>query len=133
MVEMFQYRKRYEVTCDVVNSFMFTKKGTCFNTASGMRSHVTNLLTISKMRCTRFNTASGMRSHVTDSIELYTNAQDGFNTASGMRSHVTMSRFATTRRGLSFQYRKRYEVTCDSQGGHAQRGASRRVSIPQAV
>ena len=62
----FQYRKRYEVTCDL-NMKIFINKGSIrFNTASGMRSHVT---TTRKLRAayasSRFNTASGMRSHVT--------------------------------------------------------------------
>ena len=37
-----------------------------------------------------FNTASGMRSHVTlEVLELKVDEHRGFNTASGMRSHVT--------------------------------------------
>ena len=40
----------------------------------------------------RFNTASGMRSHVTRRRGAsWTTSFKGFNTASGMRSHVTMS------------------------------------------
>ena len=38
---MFQYRKRYEVTCDVLEHLRTFIVGRCFNTASGMRSHVT--------------------------------------------------------------------------------------------
>ena len=42
------------------------------------------------MNLTRFNTASGMRSHVTEDASTCSAAFDvRFNTASGMRSHVT--------------------------------------------
>ena len=36
-----------------------------------------------------------------------------FNTASGMRSHVTSTPLTSKARFCLFQYRKRYEVTCD--------------------
>ena len=39
---LFQYRKRYEVTCDVFQDIREKLQGNSgFNTASGMRSHVT--------------------------------------------------------------------------------------------
>ena len=86
----FQYRKRYEITCD--DSADLVKKAitACFNTASGMRSHVTKRLRRLRGKSTSFNTASGMRSHVTSNVI--------FDKASV----------------IGFQYRKRYEVTCDS-------------------
>ena len=37
----FQYRKRYEVTCDMCLTSLVCKRIARFNTASGMRSHVT--------------------------------------------------------------------------------------------
>ena len=37
----FQYRKRYEITCDGTNRYAMLNDGYGFNTASGMRSHVT--------------------------------------------------------------------------------------------
>ena len=37
----FQYRKRYEVTCDSRRKFVEALCRAGFNTASGMRSHVT--------------------------------------------------------------------------------------------
>ena len=37
----------------------------------------------------------------------------GFNTASGMRSHVTKWWKSYTTNRNWFQYRKRYEITCD--------------------
>ena len=40
-----------------------------------------------------------------------------FNTASGMRSHVTERKPMSPRAGMTFQYRKRYEVTCDLRPG----------------
>ena len=39
-----------------------------------------------------------------------------FNTASGMRSHVTLKLKEKRVKLLLFQYRKRYEVTCDHLG-----------------
>ena len=38
-----------------------------------------------------------------------------FNTASGMRSHVTAKKKAGLKLEYKFQYRKRYEITCDLQ------------------
>ena len=37
----FQYRKRYEVTCDMPDEQLENPDLASFNTASGMRSHVT--------------------------------------------------------------------------------------------
>ena len=39
--EKFQYRKRYEVTCDYADWFLTNNPQYGFNTASGMRSHAT--------------------------------------------------------------------------------------------
>ena len=61
----FQYRKRYEVTCDFDCIGYDVTKPPCFNTASGMRSHVTGFGRAWVLRDMGFNTASGMRSHVT--------------------------------------------------------------------
>ena len=41
MIMKFQYRKRYEVTCDPVYDALIELRKAGFNTASGMRSHVT--------------------------------------------------------------------------------------------
>ena len=89
-----------------------------------MRSHVTRCLKALSFAAASFNTASGMRSHVTGNRAPYQKGWSGFNTASGMRSHVTLEReqwedchrvfqYQTT---LKFQYRKRYEITCDLLG-----------------
>ena len=65
-LEWFQYRKRYEVTCDLLLSVYKICYWYRFNTASGMRSHVTSTKFSARSRVkTSFNTASGMRSHVT--------------------------------------------------------------------
>ena len=40
---MFQYRKRYEITCDSRSRKDSSAMSRRFNTASGMRSHVTTL------------------------------------------------------------------------------------------
>ena len=39
---LFQYRKRYEVTCDSLKRWKTGESLFRFNTASGMRSHVTS-------------------------------------------------------------------------------------------
>ena len=39
--KVFQYRKRYEVTCDDSGKIAYLILNGGFNTASGMRSHVT--------------------------------------------------------------------------------------------
>ena len=57
---------------------------------------------------------------------------DRFNTASGMRSHATHTGILSGHNSLSFQYRKRYEVTCDGSRRTVARFAIG-VSIPQAV
>ena len=49
-----------------------------------------------------------------------------------MRSHVTLQTKYQEGKSLTFQYRKRYEVTCDSAEGRV-RFVARFVSIPQAV
>ena len=54
-----------------------------------------------------------MRSHVTLNDRELRLAMLGFNTASGMRSHVTTPPSRNSTSSAMFQYRKRYEVTCD--------------------
>ena len=61
----FQYRKRYEVTCEKSPPKRRRSPSRSFNTASGMRSHVTTRLVYLAIPLISFNTASGMRSHVT--------------------------------------------------------------------
>ena len=93
-----------------------------FNTASGMRSHVTRKCRLAVGARSSFNTASGMRSHVTCGRRVSTyNDSSRFNTASGMRSHVTWNWRRLSTRKAMFQYRKRYEVTCDSVSGRPQK------------
>ena len=61
-----------------------------------------------------FNTASGMRSHATTYLISQHTIGCSFNTASGMRSHATRELDDLVEMGRrEFQYRKRYEVTCD--------------------
>ena len=106
----------------------------------------------------RFNTASGMRSHVTQTVYYEHGGNASFNTASGMRSHVTAELpEEVVLEFLKFQYRKRYEITCDiapgacrgrleasfntasgmrshvTSGTPYQKGGDSDVSIPQAV
>ena len=86
----FQYRKRYEVTCDEDAFRLIEGKLHRFNTASGMRSHATDIvMNLPEDQTTGFNTASGMRSHATEYIKPIHCILCSFNTASGMRSHAT--------------------------------------------
>ena len=104
----FQYRKRYEVTCDLEKHFP-NNVGFFVSIPQAVWGHMWPAV-----------------------ICLEPIASKGFNTASGMRSHVTSTwRFSSTR-GLSFQYRKRYEVTCDKSNRIHVKDSSK-VSIPQAV
>ena len=163
MDRVFQYRKRYEVTCDrtvrlfcqFINSFQYRKRYevTCdkalevaketdiarFNTASGMRSHVTRMRATGRMlrrtfqyrkryevTCDQTETTEEdpvtefqyrKRYEVTCDVENVMRERDRierFNTASGMRSHVTLDLAIENRKMGLFQYRKRYEVTCDT-------------------
>ena len=54
------------------------------------------------------------------------------NTASGMRSHVTEEERGEMESFSRFQYRKRYEITCDMNGNSLSMTILL-VSIPQAV
>ena len=104
----FQYRKRYEVTCD---------------------KQLDQLKELAKMFQYR------KRYEVTcDTNEAreYGPDPDRFNTASGMRSHVTAPHQYPEHSSLEFQYRKRYEVTCDAIPTSPMRNTED-VSIPQAV
>ena len=88
---LFQYRKRYEVTCDQ------------------------NSLKKKRLDMLRFQYRK--RYEVTcDCKRLYSEYKEvrSFNTASGMRSHVTLEvEDVHSYLANGFQYRKRYEVTCD--------------------
>ena len=63
---------------------------------------------------------------------LFVPLKSGFNTASGMRSHVTCRSASRSPANTTFQYRKRYEITCDSIVPPLPNDISQ-VSIPQAV
>ena len=85
----FQYRKRYEVTCDF-GMAVPCSSATRFNTASGMRSHVTGKFIMGTKSKVAFQYRK--RYEVTCDEKMIVQMADGvirFNTASGMRSHVT--------------------------------------------
>ena len=86
---LFQYRKRYEITCDI-NVRMESSSHSSFNTASGMRSHVTGYYSISKCQ-----------------------NPEGFQYRK--RYEITCDQQSAGLKILDrkFQYRKRYEITCD--------------------
>ena len=50
----FQYRKRYEITCDEKWKKERRRKGGGFNTASGMRSHVTGNVDVGQVTVWQF-------------------------------------------------------------------------------
>ena len=85
----FQYRKRYEVTCDM------------------FRAGYLNLFT------RRFNTASGMRSHVTKVLKVAASRPDTFQYRKRYEVTCDFVLKSLRRKVSAFQYRKRYEVTCD--------------------
>ena len=58
----FQYRKRYEVYCNKYNILPKYDRHVCFNTASGMRSIAMDAPGFPLIGRWSFNTASGMRS-----------------------------------------------------------------------
>ena len=106
---------------------------TCFNTASGMRSHVTYRARIVEQSSEAFQYRK--RYEITcDLTGEYEQTPSffGFNTASGMRSHVTAVCLDISVVRLAFQYRKRYEITCDQVANPSACKVSP-VSIPQAV
>ena len=86
---MFQYRKRYEVTCDRSNFYITSEADHSSNTASGMRSHVTIVSMGDKAGLQEFQYRKR--------YEVTCDERINYDTISGHR----------------FQYRKRYEVTCD--------------------
>ena len=86
----FQYRKRYEVTCDSDE-----KLAKVFSDWFQYRKRY-------EVTCDKSERSS------TD-CEICR-----FNTASGMRSHVTLVAGVYQWATMKFQYRKRYEVTCDT-------------------
>ena len=129
----FQYRKRYEITCDLNDAVNTVLSGSSFNTASGMRSHVTNKVCSGKRFRIGFNTASGMRSHVTSRHAYYANLSPEVSIPQAVWDHMWHEdRYRSCHRSCKFQYRKRYEITCDT--SFQEEGAINiSVSIPQAV
>ena len=82
----FQYRKRYEVYCNIVLYHLLNHVSVCFNTASGMRSIAIRYATTVQWTLLSFNTASGMRSIAIYIVSRLVASAERFNTASGMRS-----------------------------------------------
>ena len=159
----FQYRKRYEVTCDPLSDCQASRSSLVsipqavwghmwpeeslilhhilprFNTASGMRSHVTMTARMMRFTSRVVSIPQAVWGHMwlasTNSYiyvscpvsipqavwgHMWLWAERGsnsgwssFNTASGMRSHVTSTAEDRSKWIFMFQYRKRYEVTCD--------------------
>ena len=128
----FQYRKRYEITCDnakkaaSIESFSVSIPQAVWDHM--WLSHMIDAILDDKFQYRK-------RYEITCDHEAHQRNQDPqgrFNTASGMRSHVTLGRREAERLLAAFQYRKRYEITCDSTFEvRVFRGW--RVSIPQAV
>ena len=86
----FQYRKRYEITCDSTEKRGRREEFASFNTASGMRSHVTHHP--KKYQYTSYRFQYRKRYEITcDTVTCL--------------SQASIS--------IWFQYRKRYEITCD--------------------
>ena len=118
----FQYRKRYEVTCDRLRSQTRSICRPPFQYRK--RYEVTCDFDVAE-RVVRslfsFNTASGMRSHATERLSFL--KENGCQFQYRKRYEVTCDAAPSLRRGtdFAFQYRKRYEVTCDSVSGRPQK------------
>ena len=98
-----------------------------------MRSHATEgIIVLTAVIVCRFNTASGMRSHVT--VRLYDTWEWKERFQYRKRYEITCDIKGLEKKstGFSFQYRKRYEITCDSEWNHYPARYDQ-VSIPQAV
>ena len=110
----FQYRKRYEITCDFPPPCEQGIRSRGFNTASGMRSHVTCRALVDMQSFIGFNTASGMRSHVTFNSETAAKVAGAFQYRKRYEITCDIHMATAARVSQTFQYRKRYEITCDS-------------------
>ena len=123
----FQYRKRYEITCDLIIATSVSTVLTRFNTASGMRSHVTeceNIPDVERWNVFQYRkryeitcdmvivpkqkkllTKFQYRKRYEITCDKATSSQisfahQSFNTASGMRSHVTSNNNPSTLSGV---------------------------------
>ena len=112
---MFQYRKRYEVTCDEMSKAWISMKYYEFQYRKRYEVTCDELMNLTRRSYHgSFNTASGMRSHVTDQIRKFKDENPGFQYRK--RYEVTCDASKKGCRWIRydlFQYRKRYEVTCD--------------------
>ena len=152
----FQYRKRYEITCDAKVNW-----DRAFLSRVSIPQAVWDHMWRGRSRAARlpprcFNTASGMRSHVTHEVELRL-IGDAVSIPQAVWDHMWLEderdeehavlvsipqavwdHMWPSKNGcichvmLSFQYRKRYEITCDNALRKCKVGDVF-VSIPQAV
>ena len=111
---VFQYRKRYEVTCDTHRANRRRLIKFSFNTASGMRSHVTAQTQPQEMSIPKFQYRK--RYEVTCDTPSMGTRSNPVSFQYRKRYEVTCDRHFTSLFvcSMEFQYRKRYEVTCDS-------------------
>ena len=130
----FQYRKRYEITCDALNALESHRGGKGFQYRK--RYEITcDLYGHNDGRAIMIKFQYRKRYEITcdDKGIPYIFDARGFNTASGMRSHVTAAVLPRPSRASTFQYRKRYEITCDVVEEFEETCVRKEVSIPQAV
>ena len=114
IVSMFQYRKRYEVTYDFTIS-TFIDKDTLVSIPQAVWGHMWLASTNSYIYVScPVSIPQAVWGHMWLWAERGSNSGwSSFNTASGMRSHVTSTAEDRSKWIFMFQYRKRYEVTCD--------------------
>ena len=114
LVIRFQYRKRYEVTCDKAAGFVPSNKiEVSIPQAVWGHMWLTTSIADNKVFDVSIPQAVwGHMWHLSRPSDDYLSSC--FNTASGMRSHVTLEYMQKELVSLVFQYRKRYEVTCDN-------------------
>ena len=130
----FQYRKRYEITCDL-RGLARRKKWSSFNTASGMRSHVTNHMLQVKKQLDGFQYRK--RYEITcDAKDVKWKSRFVWLFQYRKRYEITCDCAEESTRVkniIKFQYRKRYEITCDICHRLMHSFILQKVSIPQAV
>ena len=97
-----------------------------------MRSHVTLIRAEKKVIYRSFNTASGMRSHVTKSMLRLSASSGTFQYRKRYEITCDKKDQGEKKKQAVFQYRKRYEITCD-ETPLLEKFVVQAVSIPQAV
>ena len=111
---VFQYRKRYEITCDWEDDPLLVWYEFGFNTASGMRSHVTEDEDYDE-DYDEDEFQYRKRYEITCDISTSTSCPSIWRFQYRKRYEITCDPMTKEEvlDAVKFQYRKRYEITCD--------------------